>query len=124
MDGWLSEPYMEMISEVVSRYDGKRRLSSRGMKPSEEPSVRCGRRKARWPRRPGLGLSVPSDTVDDVTGLMEKRPISPVSVVVFSMLSNGPGEGRSAAFSFTLRRGRANVGWAEGTRGSGLAATA
>jgi hypothetical protein len=39
---------------------------------------------------------------DGGTGEMEKIPISPVSVVVFNMLSKGPGEGSKAAFSFAL----------------------
>lgn len=37
---------------------------------------------------------------------MEKIPISPVSVVVFSMLSRGPGERSRAEVSFRLWYGR------------------
>jgi hypothetical protein len=32
-DLWLSEPYMEMISEVVSRWNGRRLRSSRCSEP-------------------------------------------------------------------------------------------
>ncbi len=38
--------------------------------------------------------------------MMEKIPISPVSVDFLSMLSSGPGERSKAEFSLTLRRGR------------------
>ena len=41
-------------------------------------------------------------------GLMLKIPISPVSVVVFNMLSNAPGDGNMEEFSLTLRRGLCN----------------
>jgi hypothetical protein len=37
---------------------------------------------------------------------MEKMPMSPVSVVVFSILSNGPGDGSNVVFSLTLLSGR------------------
>ena len=40
------------------------------------------------------------------TGRMEKKPMSPVSVVVFNMLSRGPGEGKIAAFSLIPLSGR------------------
>jgi hypothetical protein len=39
-----------------------------------------------------------------------KIPMSPVSVVVFSMLSSGPGDWRKAMFSLTLLSGRRNDG--------------
>ena len=42
----------------------------------------------------------------DLTGLIENKPISPVSVVVLSILSSGPGDGKMPAFPLRLRNGR------------------
>lgn len=41
--------------------------------------------------------------VEERTGPIENKPMSPVSIVVFSMLYTGPGEVRRENFSFTLQ---------------------
>lgn len=46
-----------------------------------------------------------SKGAEEEFGLIEKMPMSPVSVVVFSMLSKGPGERKRAEFWLTLRNG-------------------
>lgn len=96
---------MEMISDVVSRYDGRRFRSSRIIRESTIPrtlvvskpsaSTSPGRAGGSWWKAEAAEM-----------GRMVKRPMSPVSVVVLSMLSNGPGDSRMAAFSLTLLRGR------------------
>lgn len=103
-DLWLSDPYIEIISEVVSRYDG-RRLRSSGGSGTLDPLRAGGLGKTGSPK-PGLTRKGPWYVAEGRIGRMEKGPISPVSVVVLSMLSRGPGDTRREEFSFTLRRGR------------------
>jgi hypothetical protein len=96
-DLWLSEPYMEMISEVVSRWDEGRLLSSRGAEPLAP--LLLGSLERLGSLRPvrtreGL-LYVAGGRIGGRRGWMEKGPMSPVSVVVLSMLSSGPGDARS-----------------------------
>lgn len=101
--GGPSEPYMEMISELVSLSELFHR------RPAPE--------MVRWLARDSdLKIVLTSSPVRDLAhwcvvaagaiGLMLKMPMSPVSVVVLSMLSRGPGDGSKLAFSLTLLNGR------------------
>jgi hypothetical protein len=107
---WLLDPYMDMISDAVSRDDGSLlpplclALSSTEGRGGGKCWLRDWPRG--WPVIPKAPLP-PGDRpkLDPGTGLMLKRPISPVSVVVFSILSKAPGDGNKAEFSLTLRRG-------------------
>lgn len=88
---------MEIISEVVS-------LQAAGFLPlflRRKSSIEGRGDGCCWP----ISDSVSLRCGDGGTGLMLKIPMSPVSVVVFSILSNAPGEGNKTEFSFTLRRG-------------------
>lgn len=56
---------------------------------------------------PGLDLAQWWRVFAGAMGLMVNMPMSPVSVVVLSMLSRGPGDGNKLlAFSLTLFRAR------------------
>lgn len=105
-DLWLSDPYIEMISDVVSRGDDKRPRSS--LSPLNSMLV-DGLENMRS-LNANLERDVPLNVAEEGTGPMENKPMSPVSVVVFSMLSRGPGDRSSDVFSLTLRRGRVNGG--------------
>jgi hypothetical protein len=100
---WPFEPYKEMVSEVVSQYDGNAlRSSCDNLRPvafvlmvlvgALAPDVNFGRRGARA-------------RLEEFECLMGNTPKSPVSMVVLSMLSNGPGEASKAFVSSSLRVG-------------------
>ena len=95
-----------MISEAVSREDVKRLRSS--LSPVN-PMLVDGL-ESRGSLNDDPERDVPLDVADEITGPMENKPMPPVSVVVFSMLSRGPGDARSGVFWLTLRSGRVNSG--------------
>lgn len=115
-----------MISEAVSRYDGRHlRSSLRLLWVSKLSLVEClvgpmlltgvlariGTVKRGMevdfacPWRRGVGGDGILRADIDLTGLIENKPISPVSVVVLNILSSGPGDGKIRACPLGLRRG-------------------
>lgn len=97
---WLSEPYIEIISEVLSRYEGSRLRSSCADGLSLEREMgRCG-----WRKSPRLARGCKA--VVGLPVLMEKRPMLPVSVVFLSMPSaEAAGSRKVCPCSLILRRG-------------------
>lgn len=88
----LSNSSREIISDVLSRYEGSDLLSS--MRPSASTLLTVEGAVMAGSPQVDLSLLGTKEALIELTGLMENKPMSPVSVVFLSMLSKGAGDVR------------------------------